>query len=167
MAALTVSGARAARTRMGVGRGNTASPDPPREQDGSEGEAAAAAHGSSSCRVSVREEARHLPRLWRRGWPWGPPQDGPGDQAPGQRARARARALATAGVPGVQLGLGLRDVCAGPGASAPDGQGEREWPGAWLAFAPRTEGVMSSFAWTLRNSEPLWTGFKPQQGVCG
>lgn len=70
----------------GVGRGSGAGPDPPQEQ---------AAGGrasrwrrrqlrqrrtrSSGCRVSVREEARHLPWLGCRGRPRGRP----GDPAPG------------------------------------------------------------------------------------
>lgn len=135
VAALTVSGPRATRTRRGVGRGSSASPDPPREQDGSEDEAAAAAYGSSSCRVSVREEARHLSRLWRRGWPRGRPQDGPGDPAPGRWACARlpvSRGFDSAW----RCGRSVQGLARPPRTAKERGSGRE--PG--LACAPKLKG---------------------------
>lgn len=85
-----------------------------------------------------------------------------------------------AGVSGARLGLGLRrtpgiagllEVCAGPGAPAPDalgGRGEREWPGALLGLRPPSGGddVLPRRTLDIAESERRWTGFKPQQGVC-
>lgn len=87
---------------------------------------------------------------------------------------------ATAGVPGTQLGpglrltagtAGLREVCAGPGASAPApdalrGRGEREWLGwgvDFIGLGPPNGGEDALPRRTLgiAESEPLWTGFKP------
>lgn len=70
--ALTGFGPRAARTQGGSGGETAPDPDPPREQEsGVRARRRQRQTGSSGCQVSVREEARHLPGLERRGWPLG------------------------------------------------------------------------------------------------
>lgn len=80
--------------------------------------------------------------------------------------RARVVGVCAAAWPGAP---GLPEVCAGPGAAAPDRGGEREWPGDWVSLRPWNGGedVLPRRTLDFEKSEPLWTGFKSQQGTWG
>lgn len=140
--------------------------------DWREGKAAAAADGAQRLRVSVREEARHLPEPGRRGWPWGRP----GDPSPGRWACAGlrvSRGLVSAwGCGGLREMRGCRRFAQGLTRPRPPGtpleaeeRGSGRGPG--LAFAPRAErdDVLPRRTLGITSSEPLWTGFKPQQSA--
>ena len=128
----------------GVGQGSGAGPGPPAGTgDWCEGEAAAAANREQRLRVSVREEARHLPEPGRREWPRGRL----GDPAPGRWACAGlqvSRGLVSARGCG---GLGALQGCrrSAQGLARPPGtpretekRGSGRGPG--LAFAPQQRG---------------------------